>query len=113
MRPRLCCLLRRGRWARYLQSWRGVEAFHQLAVIKETVGAIPYGHDAAAAAVDVDAVHVAEGQADVGGRLRQDGEALVGRVGPLGQAQHGHGGQLVDGIQRSLSVKQYLQGAHT
>ena len=48
----------------------------------------------------------------MGGRLRQDGEALVGSVGSLGQAQHRHSGQFVDGIQWSLSIKQYLQGTN-
>ena len=46
----------------------------------------------------------------MGGRLWQDGEALVGSVSSLGQAQHRHSGQFVDGIQWSLSIKQYLQG---
>lgn len=32
------------------------------------------------------------------GGLGQDGEALVGSVGALGQPQHGHGGQFVDGV---------------
>lgn len=49
----------------------------------------------------------------MGGRLWQDGEALVGSVGSLGQAQHRHSGQFVDGIQRCLSIKQYLQGTNT
>ena len=48
----------------------------------------------------------------MGGRLWQDREALVGSVGSLGQAQHRHSGQFVDGIQRCLSIKQYLQGTN-
>lgn len=32
------------------------------------------------------------------GGLGQDGEALVGSVGALGQSQHGHGGEFVDGV---------------
>ena len=93
----------------YLQTWRRVEALHDLGVVEEAVGAVADGHHPPAAAVDVDAVHVAEGQADVGGRLGQDGEALVCRVGPLGQAQHGHRGQLVDGVEGALGVGQNLQ----
>lgn len=92
----------------YLESRCRVEAFHNLGVVEEAVGSVPDGHHAPAAAVDVYAVHVAEGQPDVRGRLGQDGEALVGRVGALRQAQHGHRGQLVDGVQRPLRVEQHL-----
>lgn len=42
------------------------------------------------------------------GGLRQDGEALVGSVGALGEAQHGNRRQLVDGIQRGLRVEEDL-----
>ena len=63
--------------------------------------------------LDFGSIYVPEGQSDVGGRLWQDGEALVGSVGSLGQAQHRHSGQFVDGIQRCLSIKQYLQGTNT
>lgn len=74
----------------YLESRSRVEALDNLRVVKQTVGSVSDGDHPAAAAVDVDAVHVSERQADVCGRLGQDGEALVGSVGALGQAQHGH-----------------------
>lgn len=77
-------------WLWYLESRSRVETLHDLGVVEEAVGAVSDGHHAAAATVDVDAVHVPESQADVSGRLREDGEALVGGVGALGQAQHGH-----------------------
>ena len=82
----------------YLQPRSWIEALHNLGVIKKAVSTIADGHYSSAAAVDVNAVHVSEGQADVGGRLRQNGEALVGCVGPLGQTEHGYCGQLVEGI---------------
>lgn len=88
----------------HLQSRGRIETFHYLGVVKETVGAVTDGNHTSATAIYVNAVHVAEGQADMSGRLGQDGEALVSCVGPLGETQHGHGGQLVDGIQRSLSI---------
>lgn len=82
----------------HLQPRRRVKALHDFAVVEEAVGAVANGHHAAAAAVDVDAVHVPEGQPDVRGGLGQDGEALVGSVGALGQPQHGHGWEFVDGV---------------
>lgn len=69
----------------HLESRSWIEAFDYLSVVKQTVGPVPDGHHSSASAVDVNAVHVAEGQADVGGRLGQDGEALVRRIGPLGE----------------------------
>lgn len=96
----------------YLEPWRWVESLYDLGVVEEAVGSVADGHHSAAAAIDVDAVHVAEGQADVGGRLRQDGEALIGRVGALRQAQHGYRGQLVNGVQWSLCVVENLGGGN-
>lgn len=93
----------------YLEAGGGIEPLHDLGVVEEAVGSVSDGHHAAAATIDVDAVHVAEGQADVRGRLWQDGEALVGSVGALGEAQHGNRRQLVDGVQRGLRVKEDLE----
>lgn len=67
-----------------------MKALYNLSVVKETVGSISDSNHSAASAVDVDAVHVSERQSDVCGWLGQDGEALVGSVGALGEAQHGH-----------------------
>lgn len=74
----------------YLETRSRVKALYKLSVVKETVSSISDGYHSTAAAVDVDAVHVSERQSDVSGRLGQDGEALVGSVGALGEAQHGH-----------------------
>ncbi len=76
----------------HLQPRGRVETFNYLGVIKKTIGSITDGHHTSATAVDVNAVHVTEGQTDVSGWLRQDGEALVRRIGPLGEAQHRHCG---------------------
>lgn len=51
----------------HLQSRGGVETFNYLGVVKQTVGPVTDSHHTSAAAVDIDAVHVAEGQADVSG----------------------------------------------
>lgn len=51
----------------YLESWSRVETFHNLCVVKQTVGSISNGYYAAAAAVDVNAVHVSKCQTDVCG----------------------------------------------
>lgn len=51
----------------HLQSRGGVETFNYLGVVKQTVGPVTDSHHTSATAVDVDAVHVAEGQADVSG----------------------------------------------
>lgn len=92
----------------HLQPRSRIEALNNLGVVKEAVGSVPDGYHPAAATVDVDAVHVAKCQADVRGRLREDGEALVGSVGALGQTEHGHCWQLVDGIQWRLGVIENL-----
>lgn len=53
----------------YLESRSRVEALYNLSVVKKTVGSISDGYHTAAAAVDVDAVHVSKRQADVCGGL--------------------------------------------
>lgn len=51
----------------YLESRSRIEALYNLSVVKKTVGSISDGYHTTAAAVDVDAVHVSERQADVCG----------------------------------------------
>lgn len=51
----------------YLEPWSGIKAFHNLSVVKQAVGPISDGNHSTAAAVDVNAVHVSERQADVCG----------------------------------------------
>lgn len=51
----------------YLESRCRVEALYNLSVVKKTVGSVSDGNHTAAAAVDVNAVHVSEGQADMCG----------------------------------------------
>lgn len=51
----------------YLESRSRIEALYNLSVVKKTVSSISDGYHTTAAAVDVDAVHVSERQADVCG----------------------------------------------
>lgn len=50
-----------------LQPRGRVETFNYFGVVKKTIGSITDGHHTSATAVDVNAVHVAEGQTDVSG----------------------------------------------
>lgn len=92
----------------YLESWSGVKPLNNLSVVKETVSSVSDGYHSPAAAVNVDAVHVSKCQSNVCGGLGQDGETLVGRVGALGETQHGHSWELVDCIERSQGVIKHL-----
>lgn len=53
----------------YLQPRSRIEALNNLGVVKKAVGSVSDGYHTATATVDVDAVHIAKGQADVCGRL--------------------------------------------
>lgn len=51
----------------YLESWSRIEALYNLSIVKETICSVSDGDHATAAAVNIDAVHVSERQADVCG----------------------------------------------
>lgn len=50
-----------------LQSRGRIETFNYLGIVKKTIGPVTDSHHPSATAVDVNAVHVAEGQTDVCG----------------------------------------------
>lgn len=89
----------------YLEPWSWIKTFNYFAVIEEAVSSISYCHHTPTSTINVYTIHISEGQPYMGRRLGKYRKALIGSVYPLCQAQHWYCWKLVDGIQRSLSIK--------